>query len=96
MAVLTSQSPRKSNFVVVQGKLWVVDWETGTLTRCGPPDYGECVGVDGGVGVGGGDGNGNGDGDGDGDGNGNGNGNGNGVGVGVGAGRSPSVGSGAS
>jgi len=43
MAILTSRSPRKSNFVIVKGKQWVVDWATGTLTSCEPPDYGECV-----------------------------------------------------
>lgn len=45
MAVLTSRSPRKSNVVIMEGKQWTVDWETGTLTRCEPPDYGECIGV---------------------------------------------------
>lgn len=25
----------------MNGKLWAVDWETGELTRCEPPDYDE-------------------------------------------------------
>ena len=41
MAVLLSRSPRKSNLIVIKGKQWVVDWETGKLTRCDPPDYAE-------------------------------------------------------
>lgn len=44
MAILTSRSPRKSNIVIMKGKQWIVDWATGTLTRCEPPDYGEIVG----------------------------------------------------
>ena len=43
MAVLTSRSPRKSNFVIAKGTQWVVDWATGTLTMEGPPDYGDAV-----------------------------------------------------
>ena len=43
MAVLTSRSPRKSDIVIMKGKQWIVDWATGTLTRCQPPDYGEIV-----------------------------------------------------
>lgn len=43
MAVLTSRSPRKSNFVIVKGQQWIVDWATGTLTRERPPDYGDVV-----------------------------------------------------
>ncbi|CZR68476.1 uncharacterized protein PAC_18375 [Phialocephala subalpina] len=46
MAVLTHRSPRKSNFVVMKGKRWVVDWATGKLEREGPPDYGEVVGAE--------------------------------------------------
>jgi hypothetical protein len=41
MAILLSRSPRKSNFIVIYGKLWAVDWETGELSRCEPPDYDE-------------------------------------------------------
>lgn len=41
MAILTHRSPRKSNLVIMKGKQWVVDWATGALTRCEPPDYGE-------------------------------------------------------
>jgi len=25
----------------MKGKEWVVDWDTGTVTRCDPPDYAE-------------------------------------------------------
>lgn len=41
MAVLTSRSPRKTNFVIMKGKQWIVDWATGALTRWEPPEYGE-------------------------------------------------------
>lgn len=41
MAILTHRSPRKSNLVIMMGKQWVVDWATGKLERCQPPDYGE-------------------------------------------------------
>jgi hypothetical protein len=41
MAILLSKSPRKSNFIIIKGRQWVVDWETGKLTRCDPPDYAE-------------------------------------------------------
>jgi hypothetical protein len=41
MAILTQRSPRKSNLVIMKGKQWIVDWATGALTRCEPPDYGE-------------------------------------------------------
>ncbi|CZS93178.1 hypothetical protein WAI453_000873 [Rhynchosporium graminicola] len=41
MAILTQRSPRKSNLVIMMGKQWVVDWATGKLERCQPPDYGE-------------------------------------------------------
>jgi hypothetical protein len=34
--------------VIINGKQWIVDWATGTLTRCEPPDYGEIVGEKGG------------------------------------------------
>ncbi|KAA8568646.1 hypothetical protein EYC84_007657 [Monilinia fructicola] len=41
MAVLTSRSPRKSNYLIMKGKEWIVDWSTGSLIRCEPPAYGE-------------------------------------------------------
>jgi hypothetical protein len=41
MAILTSRSPRKSDIIIMKGKQWIVDWATGALTRCEPPDYGE-------------------------------------------------------
>ncbi|KAG4427375.1 hypothetical protein IFR05_017142 [Cadophora sp. M221] len=44
MAILTHRSPRKSNLVIMMGKQWVVDWATGKLERCQPPDYGELEG----------------------------------------------------
>jgi len=43
MAVLTHRSPRKSNLVIMKGKRWMVDWATGRLERCEPPDYGEVL-----------------------------------------------------
>jgi hypothetical protein len=43
MAILTHRSPRKSNLVIMKGKQWIVDWATGALTRCEPPDYGELL-----------------------------------------------------
>ncbi|KUJ21461.1 uncharacterized protein LY89DRAFT_694908 [Mollisia scopiformis] len=43
MAVLTQRSPRKSNLVIMKGKRWMVDWATGKLERCEPPDYGEAT-----------------------------------------------------
>ena len=46
MAILTHRSPRKSNLVIMMGKQWVVDWATGKLERCQPPDYGELDGKD--------------------------------------------------
>lgn len=39
MAVLNSRSPRKSNYVILNGEQWIVDWGTGALTRVRPPDY---------------------------------------------------------
>ena len=45
MAILTHRSPRKSNLVIMKGKQWIVDWATGALTRCEPPDYGELSGI---------------------------------------------------
>ncbi|KAK2629084.1 hypothetical protein QTJ16_002187 [Diplocarpon rosae] len=44
MAILTHRSPRKSNLMILMGKQWVVDWGTGKLERCSPPDYGEIDG----------------------------------------------------
>lgn len=41
MAILTHRSPRKSNLVIMKGKQWIVDWATGRLERCEPPDYRE-------------------------------------------------------
>lgn len=41
MAVLLRQSPRKTNLIIMRGKQWIIDWATGALQRCGPPDYGE-------------------------------------------------------
>jgi hypothetical protein len=41
MAILLSRSPRKSNMIIMNGKQWMVNWDTGKLTRCGPPDYNE-------------------------------------------------------
>ncbi|RAL64983.1 hypothetical protein DID88_001573 [Monilinia fructigena] len=41
MAVLTSHSPRKSNYLIMKGKQWIVDWSTGALIQCEPPAYGE-------------------------------------------------------
>ncbi|QSZ30653.1 hypothetical protein DSL72_000211 [Monilinia vaccinii-corymbosi] len=41
MAILNSRSPRKSNYLIMKGKQWIVDWSTGSLTRCEPPEYGE-------------------------------------------------------
>jgi hypothetical protein len=40
-AVLLFKSPRKSNYIVAKGKLWVVDWSTGRMARVLPPSYGE-------------------------------------------------------
>ena len=41
MAILLSQSPRKSNIIIMNGKQWIVNWDTGELTRREPPDYNE-------------------------------------------------------
>jgi len=46
MAILTHRSPRKSNLMIMKGKQWVVDWATGVLTRCEPPDYYEVTTAD--------------------------------------------------
>jgi hypothetical protein len=39
MATLLLRSPRKSNLVIVEGKQWIANWETGVLMRCQPPEY---------------------------------------------------------
>lgn len=41
MAILTSNSPRKSKYIIIQGKEYMVNWDTGILTRTGLPEYGE-------------------------------------------------------
>lgn len=41
MAVLTETSPRKSRYMVFQGKKWLVDWERGLVRGCEPPGYGQ-------------------------------------------------------
>jgi hypothetical protein len=46
MAILLSRSPRKSNLVIMKGRQWIVDWETGDLKRVGPPEYGEVTEMD--------------------------------------------------
>lgn len=38
---LLFRSPRKSNFIIRQGKKWYVDWNTGRMVRVLPPTYGE-------------------------------------------------------
>lgn len=40
-SVLLFKSPRKSNYIVAQGKQWFVDWATGRMFRVLPPGYGE-------------------------------------------------------
>ena len=40
-AVLLFKSPRKSNYVVVDGRRWYVDWDSGRMIRTLPPAYGE-------------------------------------------------------
>lgn len=40
-AVLLFKSPRKSNFIIVKGKRWFVDWATGQMNRVLPPSYDE-------------------------------------------------------
>lgn len=39
MAVLLSNTPRKTNLVIMRGRQWIVDWATGALTRWEPPPY---------------------------------------------------------
>jgi len=41
MAILLEYSPRKSNYMILNGKKWIIDWSSGTLRGCGPPEYGE-------------------------------------------------------
>lgn len=38
---LLFRSPRKSNFIIHQGRKWFVDWSTGRMVRVLPPAYGE-------------------------------------------------------
>jgi hypothetical protein len=38
---LLFRSPRKSNFIISEGKKWYVDWKTGRMVRVLPPAYGE-------------------------------------------------------
>ncbi|KAI5465533.1 hypothetical protein BGZ63DRAFT_411095 [Mariannaea sp. PMI_226] len=38
---LLFRSPRKSNYIISQGKQWYVDWRTGRMVRVLPPEYGE-------------------------------------------------------
>ena len=38
---LLFRSPRKSNYIIEQGKQWFVDWQTGRMVRVLPPNYGE-------------------------------------------------------
>lgn len=38
---LLFRSPRKSNYIIRQGKKWYVDWTTGRMVRVLPPAYGE-------------------------------------------------------
>ncbi|EPE10023.1 ph domain-containing protein [Ophiostoma piceae UAMH 11346] len=40
-ATLLFRSPRKSNYIIVRGKQWLVDWKTGNMARVSPPWYGE-------------------------------------------------------
>ncbi|KAI6783887.1 PH domain-containing protein [Emericellopsis cladophorae] len=38
---LLFRSPRKSSFIIKEGKKWYVDWATGRMVRVLPPAYGE-------------------------------------------------------
>jgi hypothetical protein len=38
-AVLLFRSPRKSNYVIMKGKQWFVEWSTGRMFRVLPPAY---------------------------------------------------------
>ncbi|KAJ9154840.1 PH domain-containing protein [Pleurostoma richardsiae] len=40
-AVLLFKSPRKSNYIIVKGKQWYIDWTTGKMVRVRPPGYDE-------------------------------------------------------
>lgn len=40
-AVLNFRSPRRSKYIIMDGKRWFVDWRTGRLFRVLPPAYGE-------------------------------------------------------
>ena len=40
-SVLLFKSPRKSNYIISNGKRWYVDWSTGQMVRVLPPAYGE-------------------------------------------------------
>ncbi|KAK3340984.1 hypothetical protein B0H65DRAFT_278041 [Neurospora tetraspora] len=40
-SVLLFKSPRKSNYIISNGKRWYVDWATGRMVRVLPPAYGE-------------------------------------------------------
>lgn len=40
-SVLLFKSPRKSNYVIVKGKQWYVDWASGRMARVLPPAYDE-------------------------------------------------------
>lgn len=49
MAVLTHRSPRKTNFVIMKGQRYIVDWRTGRFslpgqTAVAPPEYGKIEG----------------------------------------------------
>jgi hypothetical protein len=41
MDILLKKSPRKTNFVIVRGKQWIIDWANGRLERYEPPGYEE-------------------------------------------------------
>lgn len=38
-SILLFKSPRKSNYIIMKGKQWFVDWTTGTMRRVFPPGY---------------------------------------------------------
>ncbi|CAK7267256.1 hypothetical protein SEPCBS57363_002500 [Sporothrix epigloea] len=40
-STLLFRSPRKSNYIIMRGKQWLVDWTTGNMLRVNPPRYGE-------------------------------------------------------
>jgi hypothetical protein len=39
MAILLSNAPRKTNFVIMRGTQWIIDWATGAIERWNPPGY---------------------------------------------------------